>query len=444
MPRPNPSLSFRRFALPFAVLAGALQSAPCDAQSFDNAQRSRGLQILHDVSDGLRKHYYDPSYHGVDMAAKFTAAAQVIQNADSNSQVFGAIAGALQDLNDSHTFFVPPSRAARREFGYVMQIVGDACYITNVRPGTDANEKLAAGDRVVSLEGYEPGRTNLWAMNYAFNTLYALATLHMKIARPDGTEKAVEVVANIRQGKRVYDMTPGGDYWQLVREDENAERVTRHRLTEFGDALVIWKMPEFDMTDEEVDRALKAVKRNQSLILDLRGNPGGLVKTLQYLAGRVMDHDVTIAARKGRRPDLKPILAKKHGPPLQGKLIVLVDSRSASASELFARMVQLEHRGVVLGDLSSGSVMESQYYSMTQGMDTKIFYGASITDADLTMGDGKSLEHVGVMPDERILPTAADMAEGRDPVLSRAAKLAGVELDPAAAGKLFPYEWRKN
>ncbi len=142
---------------------------------------------------------------------------------------------------------------------------------------------------------------------------------------------------------------------------------------------------------------------------------------------------------------MKPQVAKSMGRNVfTGKLVVLVDSKSASASELFARIVQLEKRGTVLGDHSAGSVMESKHYSYKIGTEIVVFYGASITDADLVMTDGKSLEHNGVTPDEIVLPTAADLAGHRDPVMAHAAELLGAKLSPEQAGEFFPFEWPKQ
>jgi carboxyl-terminal processing protease len=203
-------------------------------------------------------------------------------------------------------------------------------------------------------------------------------------------------------------------------------------------------MPEFFLTDVETDHLFDTVRKNKTLILDLRGNPGGAVDTLERMLGNTFDHDVKIGDRVGRK-EMKPDIGKtRGGKAFSGKCIVLIDSGSASAAELFARIVQLEHRGTVVGDRSSGSVMEAQGYSFSQGMDTKIFYGFSVTDADLIMSDGKSLEHAGVTPDELAVPTPQDIAAGRDPALARAAELAGIKLNPVEAGKMFPFEWLPN
>jgi carboxyl-terminal processing protease len=165
---------------------------------------------------------------------------------------------------------------------------------------------------------------------------------------------------------------------------------------------------------------------------------------LKSLLGGVLDHEVKVGDLISRE-HARPVVAKSKGKnAFTGKLIVLVDSKSASASELFARVVQLEKRGIVLGDQSSGQVMRAKEYSYQAGNDTVVFFGASITDADIIMGDGKSLEHAGVTPDEILIPTAADLAFGRDPVMVRAAEIVGVKLDPESAGSLFPYEWPKN
>lgn len=425
---------------------GALFVPALAQNQLDKFQNDRGVQMLKDVYDGLRKNYYDPKWHGIDLDAQYKKAEATLATARNIGDQFGIIASFLEPLNDSHTFFEPPARDVRREYGYELQMVGDRCFVTAVRPDGPAAEKLSPGDEILAWQGVKPARNTLWKMEYAFDHLYALDVHRFDVRTPDGAERKVEVTAKQTRMKQLLDLTSAdGDIWQLIREQENSDHINRQRTEQFPGKLMIWNMPEFDFTDDTADRLLREARKYPALVLDLRGNPGGYVKSLEYLVGGVMDHDVIISKRIGRKPNLKPQVAKaRPSSAYKGKLIVLIDSRSASAAELFARVVQLEHRGTVLGDLSSGSVMESRFYPWHQGVDTVFTYGASITDADLIMADGKSLEHTGVTPDELILPTAEDLAKGRDPVLARAAELAGVKLDPSSAGRLFPVEWRKN
>jgi carboxyl-terminal processing protease len=202
-------------------------------------------------------------------------------------------------------------------------------------------------------------------------------------------------------------------------------------------------MPEFDKFKEDVDAYVSRFKNKKSVIIDLRGNPGGLVENVVRLVGNVMDHDVKIADRKGRK-ESKPVIAKTRGKDVfSGKMIVLIDSDSTSASEVFARVVQLEKRGIVIGDRSGGMVMQSRFHDHEIGIDVVAFWGLNITEADFIMSDGKSLEHLGVIPDEVKLPTPADLAAKRDPVLAYAASLLGVTITAEKAGALFPLEWPK-
>lgn len=84
--------------------------------------------------------------------------------------------------------------------------------------------------------------------------------------------------------------------------------------------------------------------------------------------------------------------------------------------------------------------MEALRYRHDFYFDSETYYYVSITDANLLMTDGNSLEHAGVDPDILILPTARDLAEKRDTALAKAAGLFGVQISPEEAGKLFPYQ----
>ena len=205
---------------------------------------------------------------------------------------------------------------------------------------------------------------------------------------------------------------------------------------------MIWKMPHFMLENGEVDRLFGIARQQGTLVLDLRGNGGGLISAMHRMVDNVFKADVTIATRAGRRGRATMTAKGRGDAAFAGKLIVLVDSASASSAEIFARTVQLQKRGVVIGDRSAGAVMEARMHPFVQGDPVAIFYQFLVTDADIVMPDGRSLEGSGVMPDELLQPTGADLAAGRDPVLARAAALAGLELDALAAGGLFPFEWK--
>ena len=232
------------------------------------------------------------------------------------------------------------------------------------------------------------------------------------------------------------------DDLQLFREQDNYEQLTRERLYESGDVM-IWKMAQFDFSPATLESIMGKAQKHGTLIIDVRDNGGGAVACLNNLVGHLFDHDVKIADVVSRTPS--PSMGAKHAAvPYTGKVIILINSKSASASELLARVVQLEHRGTVIGDRSAGAVMEARQFVDVQGGDTQVRYGYSVTVANLIMADGKSLENVGVVPDETVLPTPQELASGADPVLVKAVGGAGLTLDATAAGKLFPFEWSQN
>ncbi|MDX2152838.1 MAG: S41 family peptidase [Bryobacteraceae bacterium] len=427
------------FVISFTLLLDGLH-----AQVPLNIIRGRGKDMLAAVRKHVEKNYFDPTYGGVDMKAAFEKAERQMADAQSAGHTFGIIAQALTTLNDSHTFFIPPSRASTVRYGWQLAMIGDRCFITSVKPGSDAEQRgMAPGDEVLSMQGFRPDRNILWKMKYMYYVLQPQAGLRFELRTPAGEIRQVEAAASIKQGKLVLDLTgrEGDDYYEMLREAQAEGKLREHIYYNIGKELMIYKMPTFSVQTDLIDRVIGKVRDYPNLIIDLRGNGGGAVSTLERLAGYLLPRDAVIAERKGRKEE-KPMKAARVAKPYEGKLAILIDSESASASELLARAVQIEGRGKVYGDRSAGSVRQSRQHEEQMGADTVILYSVSVTNADIFMKDGKPLEHVGVQPDELILPTPADMAAHRDPVLSKAAASFGINLSPDDAGKMFPVKWR--
>ena len=429
---PMISSTSRRVALAILVLVFGPSFAR--AQGLDRFDRDSALSMLNAAKDDLKKNYFDPGLHGIDIETRFKDAEARLKEATTRDQLIITIAQTMLDFNDSHTYFVPPSRAAEVDYGWQMQMVGNQAFVTDVKSGSDAEAKgLKRGDLILSVDGHPPSRDNMWKMFYRYYSLMPASSIRL-VVHTDGEPKAreLDVAAKITRGGKVV------PWWLLYSRGRSQKDWTQ----ELGDVF-IWQMSNFEYDNEHIDIAMGKASKFKSLIIDLRGNGGGYTDSLARLTGHFFDHDLKVADMKGRK-ELKPILAKTRGAnTYKGQLIVLIDSQSASAAEVFARIIQLEKRGTVIGDRSQGAVMASRYYDHQTGVGNVLYFGNSVTIADLIMPDGNSLERTGVTPDETLLPTAADLAAQRDPVLSRAAKIAGVELDPVKAGSLFPKETRK-
>jgi carboxyl-terminal processing protease len=419
-------------------------AAPTSPQAMSAPDAYRVHNMLREAYETVKKHYYDAKLRGLDWDARYREYDEKLKSAPSLNAGVTLIAAFLGGLHDSHTYFQPPTRPYRLDYGYRLALVGDTTFVTRVRPGTDAEGKVKPGDRLVALNGTPVTRENFAERQYALNTLAPQSSTRLTLKDVTGLDRDVVVSAKVVPGRRLHDLTGAGagmDLADLIRDEENGDHLMRQQYVELGDVM-IWKMPVFLPGNSEIDRLFGIARKHSTLILDLRENPGGLIETLRRMVGGVFDHDIEIASRVTRQ-GRAPMTARTRGSAaFGGKLIVLVDSGSMSSAELLARVIQLERRGTVLGDRSAGAVMEAAGYPFSQGDEVLIFYAFLVTDADLVMKDGHSLEGSGVTPDEIVLPTAQDLAAGRDVVLARAAQLAGLSLDAAAAGKLFPFEWR--
>ena len=428
--------SVKRMVLVLTFVVVNSLSPHVHGQSLNKTEQERAHKMLADVVAVLRKYYYDPHFKGLDLDALAQRADDEITKAQTVPAVFAAIADFLRNLHDSHTYFLPPFPKIYYRHEWAMQSIGNNCYVTAVKAGSDAATKgLKPGDQILALNGIKLTRDSLPLISYFYFILSPQVGFDLDLINTQGQRRVLRIM-----GREEKAPPRGWNFWislnNAFSEYDKARRRTNLYITKLGEDVSIWQMGEFELADAEIDEVMVKVRDSKALILDLRNNPGGLEDNVLRLVGYFFDHDVTLGTLQ-RRNGNQVLIAKSRGKTFKGKLIILVDSESTSASELFARVMQLEQRATVIGDQTGGMVMRGIAHYLELGTNSNIAYAVNVTDSNITMRDGKSLEDIGVTPDEIILPTADDLAQKRDPVLSRAASLLGQQITPDEAYKLL-------
>jgi len=409
--------------------------------------RERGHRMLRQVRDQLEKDYYDTTYHGVDIERTYADADAAIESAGSLPQVMAAVAQFLANLHDSHTTFDPPGYTVTAQYGWSAQAIGDDCYAVSVKKQSDAAKQgLRVGDRVIAVDGIRLTRENLHVVNYVYFRLSPRPGMRLLVQHADDTQQDITFEATLKRGPPITDVKDLEQRRFLEEQWRRESSHPNHHRVSFGDSVMVWRMHEFSTGngvgyyDDIVDRYMAEARKHRHLILDLRGNPGGAVVTVLRLLGHFFPDSIPLANDVRRDTTVAMFVRPVSKDPYDGDVTVLLDSRSASASEVTARTLQLRGRATIVGDRSAGAVMTSIYRPLELGSafeERVLWFGMSVTVSDLVMPDGKSLEGTGVVPNIAVLPTSADLAAERDPALAFALELAGVKIDPHDAWKLF-------
>jgi carboxyl-terminal processing protease len=198
---------------------------------------------------------------------------------------------------------------------------------------------------------------------------------------------------------------------------ETESRKTKGGATAAVIGFNVW-MPS---VDAEFQKAIDRHRSADAIVLDLRGNPGGLAAMLMGISGHFLTERKVLGTMKTRDSELRfvanPRLVNAAGErvaPFGGPVAILVDSLTGSASECFAGGMQSIGRARVFGQTSMGQALPALFDRLPNG-DTLIHaYG------DFVTADGTRLEGRGVVPDEEVPLTREDLLAGRDAALERA------------------------
>ena len=339
---------------------------------------------------------------------------QVRERYSPTDLAYTAAAGMLESLHDSHTGFIPPAvyqeekrkengQAAFSGIGIILLIRDGQYYVREVFPGSPAAVAgLQPLDRIVAVNGRSTTGQSADEVSGAIRGQPGTPVV-ISVERPTASAPLEFSVVRrpIRMPGLTSEMLDGGiGYVKIYEFVPGVGRAMRN--------------------------ALFALRRGEmrAMVLDLRGNPGGLVDELRDISAALLPQSSPILRMTSR--DGKTLVLETMEPPIlpaSVPIVTLVDEGSASASELLASALQEQSRAVIAGVKTAGAVEIGITVDLPENA------GLAVTVARLLSGKGVRLEGHGVIPDEEQTLETGALNLGHDTQFDRAVTLVKQKLE---------------
>ena len=407
----------------------------------------------------IRDSHFDRTMNGLDWEAVRGELRPRAAVAQSAGELRGVIREMLRRLDLSHFTLIPATADGpgggqdhSADPGFDVRLVDDSLLVTRVGPGTP---DVRPGWRLVSvgeasmrdLIAALPGRPSPGGREGEGNArlmrveAWRLAQTHLRgpagsrvsATFEDGSGRLIPLTLT-RHPDAGQPVTVGNLPTMVVRV-ESGRRRTPGGATAGLIAFNVWMAA----VDAQFQQAMDDFRRTDGIVIDLRGNPGGLAAMLMGISGHFLAERETLGVMTTRDPGLplrfiaNPRLVSARGErvqPFSGPLAILVDAMSGSASECFTGGLQSLGRARVFGQPSMGQALPALFDRLPNGDVLIHAYG------DFVTGDGTRLEGRGVIPDEIQPLRREELLAGRDRPLEAA--LAWIDREKARAGSGRP------
>jgi carboxyl-terminal processing protease len=333
----------------------------------------------------------------------------------------GAIPGMLKTL-DPHSVFFDPGQfeqlkqmqnSETKGFGSIVSVLPGRVIVLQTMEGTpSAKSGLTAGDEILAINGYELARLE-------FEQLVQLLT----VARQKEAQLFVRRPGNARVLRftlkpelvdtpsvdRAFLLEPKIGYLRIASFEEATGKLAREKIESLGGENL------------------------KGLVIDLRNNPGGAVQSAVAAASLFLEPDQLVFSVKGRSAKTEEVRVPKLTRPYKFPVAVLINGKSASASEILSGALQDHDRASIFGEPSYGKGLVQRVYSLSSNS------GLALTTAFYYTPSGRSIQKplaFGQLDSKAIVPAGSFHTDSGREVLGGGGIRPDIPMQPAEMTRL--------
>lgn len=375
----------------------------------------------------VKEKHFDPTLGGVDWDKVHEMYAPQVAALTDDASLYPLLQRMLGELHQSHFNIIPPEAVVQEEtqepqtgsIGLDVQMISDQAVIARVKADAPAAKAgLHAGFVITSVDGAavtqllsrfsksveSPSIIRLRMARLILSKLNGPPATSVRVSYLDGKDTAGK--CSVERVKRTGEMSPPfGNFPSQYMEFETKRLDRGVGYIRFN----IFVMPLM----EKIRAAIRSMVDASGIIIDLRGNPGGIGGMSSGIAGLLETKQTSLGTMR-LRAGYQNFAVFPQPNPYQGPVIILLDGGSASTSEVFASGMQEIGRALVVGERSAGAALPSVFSKLPTGA---LFQYAI---ADFRTPKGVLIEGRGVIPDVEVKLDRRALLAGDDPQLGAA------------------------